>query len=130
MRHHLLAPAAFCACLLLAACGADDTAAPPQATGEESLPKPDAVSGSVTGMPNPGTPAAIPEPADDLAGDDEDPGMAPESIDAYDPNLPVNPQPPSAEGAVAVPPELTPTMPAPTPAADPVESRVAPPPEP
>ena len=40
--------------LLLAGCGKDAAPGTSGATGEDGLPKPDAVSGSVTGMPNPG----------------------------------------------------------------------------
>ncbi len=50
------------ACLLLAACGGDKTASPAQQRGEESLPKPEVASGSVTGMPNPGSPSTQPAP--------------------------------------------------------------------
>ena len=42
------------AALLLAGCGKDTAPGTSGATGEDGLPKPDAVSGSVTGMPNPG----------------------------------------------------------------------------
>lgn len=51
--------ATLVACLLLAACGKDAAKGAGGADGEDALPKPDAVSGSVTGMPNPGesTPA-------------------------------------------------------------------------
>lgn len=86
-------------CLLLAACGGDNTASPAQQRGEESLPKPEVASGSVTGMPNPGTPSAKPAPVaalpeiDDAHGIDngmgEDPPTplvlppgAPDGVDA------------------------------------------------
>ena len=52
--------AALLLCLLLAACGNSDDAARKAATGENELPAPDAVSGSVTGMPNPGKATVIP----------------------------------------------------------------------
>ena len=42
------------AALLLAGCGKGAAPGTTGATGEDGLPKPDAVSGSVTGMPNPG----------------------------------------------------------------------------
>ena len=42
------------ACLLSAGCGKDPAPGTSGAVGEESLPKPDPASGSVTGMPNPG----------------------------------------------------------------------------
>ncbi len=126
MRHHSLA--ILCVCLMLAACGADTTTTQQQQAGDESLPQPDAASGSVTGMPNPGTPSVLPPPADDLANESEDPLLTSEDGSAVDPNAPT--QPPEAgtpfEGAVP-PPETMPTMPAPTP--DPLESRIAPPPE-
>ena len=51
---HLSITAAMAACLLLAGCGKDAATGTSGATGEDGLPKPDAVSGSVTGMPNPG----------------------------------------------------------------------------
>lgn len=64
--------AAVAACLMLAGCGKDAAPGASGAAGEEGLPKPDAVSGSVTGMPNPGEstpnpgqPIDVP-PADDL----------------------------------------------------------------
>jgi len=60
------------AVLMLAGCGKDAAPGASGAAGEDGLPKPDAVSGSVTGMPNPGEstpnpgqPVEIP-PADDL----------------------------------------------------------------
>ena len=45
---------------LLVACGGDKAGAASGATGDNGLPKPGAVSGSVTGMPNPGTASAPP----------------------------------------------------------------------
>ncbi|MEO6155114.1 MAG: hypothetical protein ABIP16_05240, partial [Thermomonas sp.] len=78
MRPHRFA--IVCACLLLAACGGDKTASSHAQPGQESLPKPDVVSGSVTGMPNPGTPSAQPAPvavsADMDAANVIDDGMA------------------------------------------------------
>ena len=71
MRTSLFVPLIVCA--LLTACGGDDAAAGKNAAGEDALPKPGAVSGGVTGMPNPGesTPQpvtqAAPEPLPDLA---------------------------------------------------------------
>jgi hypothetical protein len=64
--------AAATACLLLAACGKDTAKGASGVAGEEGLPKPDPVSGSVTGMPNPGQSTPQPgqqvdaAPADDL----------------------------------------------------------------
>ena len=52
------------AALLLAGCGKDTAPGTSGATGEDGLPKPDAVSGSVTGMPNPGQSTPTPGPAD------------------------------------------------------------------
>ena len=42
------------AVLMLAGCGKDAAPGASGAAGDDGLPKPDAVSGSVTGMPNPG----------------------------------------------------------------------------
>lgn len=113
------------ACLLLAACGSDNAAAPSQQSGEETLPKPDAAAGSVTGMPNPGAPLA-PPPADELAIDD-DPGLEIEDADAIDPNMPVDPPASGDMEKADIPPEMFPPMPAPTP--EPTESRATPPSE-
>ncbi|HSD16464.1 MAG TPA: hypothetical protein VLC71_04275 [Thermomonas sp.] len=52
--------AAMAACLLLGGCGKDPAKGSSGAAGEDGLPQPDAVSGSVTGMPNPG--ASTPNP--------------------------------------------------------------------
>lgn len=41
-------------CLLVAACGGDKAGTASRQAGEDTLPKPDAVAGSVTGMPDPG----------------------------------------------------------------------------
>ena len=60
MRHRQLAT--LCACLFLAACGGDKTAAGQAKPGEEGLPRPDAAGGSVTGMPNPGMSSTQPAP--------------------------------------------------------------------
>lgn len=107
MRYHTLVPAVFCACLMLAACGADKTATPSQQTGEESLPRPDAAAGSVTGMPNPGTPSVLPPPADDLTTDNENPDIAIEDASAVDPNLPVDPPTITIDGTLGKPPADT-----------------------
>ncbi len=68
--------AAMGACLLVAGCGKDTARDASGPAGEEGLPKPDAVSGSVTGMPNPGKSTPNPgqpieaPPADDLGAAD------------------------------------------------------------
>ena len=117
MRHHTLALAVFCACLTLAACGDNNTAPPSQQTGEESLPQPDGPGGSVTGMPNPGTPSVLPPPADSTATDGEDAeiptGIDAQNADAIDPNLPVAPPTITIDGAFGKPPaDSMPVMPA------------------
>lgn len=53
--------ASLAAFLLLAGCGKDAAKGTVGPDGEEVLPKPEAVSGSVTGMPNPGD--STPDPA-------------------------------------------------------------------
>ena len=62
--------AAMAACLMLAGCGKDAAPGASGAAGEEGLPKPDAVSGSVTGMPNPGESTPNPGQPVDLPADD------------------------------------------------------------
>ena len=62
--------AAMAACLLLAGCGKDEAPGASGATGEDGLPKPDAVSGSVTGMPNPGESTPNPGQPVDLPPED------------------------------------------------------------
>ncbi len=52
MCHRIFLP--VLASALLAACGGDKAATSGHAQGDESLPQPGAVSGSVTGMPDPG----------------------------------------------------------------------------
>ena len=128
MRHQTLTLAILCAFLTLAACSDDTTAPLSQQPGEESLPQPGATGGSVTGMPNPGTPSALPPPADTMATDDEDPGIATEDGAAFDPNLPMNPPETGAAGEMSTPlPDTMPTMPAPVP--DPIEATTTPPPQ-
>ncbi len=125
--HH---PAILCACLLLAACGSDKSATPPASAADESLPKPDTASGSVTGMPNPGTPAVVPAPADNLATDNEDPEIATEDTPAVDPSLPQAPPTITLDGRLGKPPPDTmPVMPA-HPPADPQELQAQPTPPP
>ena len=58
------------AALLLAGCGKDAAPGTTGATGEDGLPKPDAVSGSVTGMPNPGESTPNPGQPVDVPPDD------------------------------------------------------------
>ena len=62
--------AAMAACLMLAGCGNDDAPGASGAAGEYGLPKPDAVSGSVTGMPNPGESTPNPGQPVDLPPED------------------------------------------------------------
>lgn len=130
MRHHHIAIAIFSGCLLVAACGKNTSATAQQQTAEESLPKPDAAAGSVTGMPNPGTPSTLPPPSDNLPPDNEESGDPAEDAGIMDSNLPLPspplppqpPQPPQAplppptfkvEGTLGKPPADTmPTMPA------------------
>lgn len=118
MHHHTFSAAIFCSCLTLAACGADKTATTQQQTSDESLPQPDAAGGSVTGMPNPGTPSVLSPPADGLATDNEDPAkesvdIATENTSTVDPNLPVSPPTITIEGPLGKPPADTmPVMPA------------------
>ncbi len=123
-QHHLTT---LCICLLLAACGGDKTAAGHAKTGEEGLPLPDAASGSVTGMPNPGTPSAPPPPLPEVPAEDDVSNINGNDGAAFDPNLPVAPPATPEIHENPNPPEMIPSMPAPAP--DPVESRVIPPPE-
>ena len=112
---------------LLVACGGDKTPPSQSQSGEEGLPQPGAAAGSVTGMPNPGTPSVQPAP---LPRRQTDEGLDIEVGDGtpVDPNLPIEPPVAGQQGEIAIPPpETMPTMPAPVP--DPVETRVVPPPE-
>lgn len=69
LKHFSIA-AAF-SVLLLAGCGKDAAPGSTGAVGEDGLPKPDAVSGSVTGMPNPGESTPNPgQPVDAPVVDD------------------------------------------------------------
>jgi len=124
----------LCACLLLAACSSDKATTPSSSTADENLPKPDSAAGSVTGMPNPGTPSAIPAPADNLAIGNENPDIAtedaPDDVPALDPNLPAPPPTVTLEGHLGKPPADTmPVMPA-HPPADPQQLQVQPVPTP
>lgn len=129
MRLHYPASILF-TCLLLAACGSDKATTPSSSTADENLPKPDAAAGSVTGMPNPGTPSALPAPADNLATDNEDPDIAAEDAPAVDPDLQTPPPTVTLEGHLGKPPADTmPVTPA-HPPADPAQSQVPPAPPP
>ncbi len=136
MRHHTLALAILCACLAIAACSDNKTAPLSQQAGEESLPQPDATGGSVTGMPNPGTPSVLPPPADTMATDAEDVGIGTETdvenVDAIDPNLPAAPPTITIDGVFGKPPaDSMPVMPAhpPLPAEPTDQSQIVMPPE-
>ena len=129
MRLHLPA-SVLCTCLLLVACGSDKSATPPTSSGDESLPQPDVAAGSVTGMPNPGTPVVVPPPADNLATDNEEPELAPVNPTDADPTLPRLPPNVTLEGRLGKPPPDTmPVMPA-HPPADAQEMQVQPTPTP
>lgn len=85
---------------MLAACAGESPESRASAQGEDSLPRPGASSGSVTGMPNPGTANAVP-PADGAIPDvtlvlpvEPGPGMA-------TPDQPTSPDP-SGDPAGAV----------------------------
>lgn len=96
--------AAMAACLLVAACGKDAAKSADGATGEESLPRPDAASGSVTGMPNPGQ--STPNPGQPVDLPPEDDLETPADIVPIDGEMPVDgdgmpqtamPEPPEPE---------------------------------
>ena len=95
---------AMAACLLLASCGNDTAKDARSAAGEDGLPKPDAVSGSVTGMPNPGESTPNPGQPVDLPPDDV--VETPTDIAPIDGEIPANvdgmpqtamPEPPEPE---------------------------------
>lgn len=79
------------ACLMLAACGGDKRAASAPQASSESLPQPDAAGGSVTGMPNPGTPATLRPPVQAMVADDLDSSVGSEVGITDDPALPAEP---------------------------------------
>ena len=87
---HARAITSFLCGMLLAACGNGEESTRQAATGDHALPAPDAVSGSVTGMPNPGeatvvpADATAPPPADAVVVEVEDP-MAPGDVNAMQP---------------------------------------------
>ncbi len=89
--------ATLLACVLLAACGGDKTNGN-GAGGDDGLPKPDAVSGSVTGMPDPGT--AAPQPAA-IAQAPTDADL-PANIELPEEDAPATDGEPGADAAVAV----------------------------
>ena len=61
MRHHVFP--LLLRSILLVACGSDQASEDARAQGGDALPKPGAVNGSVTGMPDPGTASAARGPA-------------------------------------------------------------------
>ncbi|MDQ3160176.1 MAG: hypothetical protein M3Q51_04030 [Pseudomonadota bacterium] len=127
MRHHMLAM--LCACSMLAACGSNENSPAQQQSGDEALPQPVTAGGSVTGMPNPGAPSVRPPPVQDPANYSVDEGFETDAGNGVDPDYPITTPETDDPGEIAIPPvETMPTMPAPVP--DPVESRIAPPPEP
>lgn len=113
------------ACVLLAACGGDKTNAGRTQEGEQTLPRPAAAGGSVTGMPDPGVASAVPAPAS--VPSPEIPA-APESDEPVDDTslndaanevpveAPAQPPPPPAPSPIApsAPPPNGPTTPTPT----------------
>ena len=99
-KHALALLLAACCCALLAACGRDDRNAAVQAAGdtEAPLPKPDAGTGSVTGMPaNPG-PGHVGPPVADA---DADASLPPTDMAGAEV------LPPPASGLPAPPPDTT-----------------------
>lgn len=111
MRTTRLSIAAALAALLLAGCGKDAAPGTSGAAGEDGLPKPDAVSGSVTGMPNPGEstpnpgqPVDVPAVEDLETGDAEAPvdGELPAEVDGMQT---ATPEPPQPESMPMPPPE-------------------------
>lgn len=80
---------AIAACLLLAGCGKDAAKGASGEGGEEGLPKPDAVSGSVTGMPNPGP--STPQPGQRIAAPPADIIETADAIVPVEGEMPVDP---------------------------------------
>lgn len=105
-RHRARSTAALALCLTLAACGNGDDAPRKTASGEDALPMPGTVAGSVTGMPNPGEAVVVPaapepvvDPGDIATADAPPmPGGA-EDVPASD--MPALPEP-GPDAAVAV----------------------------
>ena len=81
---------------LLAACSGNKPTGTGNTAGEESLPKPGTVDGSVTGMPAPG--ASTPDPGRTVA----DPASLPDDIALAATDTPTAQAEPGAEAAVAV----------------------------
>ena len=82
MHARALAPLLLCAAL--AACGGGDEETRKTTTGAEALPMPDAVRGSVTGMPNPGEATVVPVEVPEVPADPLDDGQ-PQDIASADP---------------------------------------------
>jgi hypothetical protein len=80
----------FCLCLLRAACGGRDKQREGDAaSAADGLPRPEAAARSVTGMPDPGRPLAVP-----AAPDGGDPALAGDTAVAS-PGAPATPGPPA-----------------------------------
>lgn len=112
MRTTRLSIVAALAVLLLAGCGKDAAPGTSGAAGEDSLPKPDAVSGSVTGMPNPGESTPNPgQPVDVPVADDLETGEAEAPVEGELPaevdDMPetATPEPPEPESMPMPPTE-------------------------
>ena len=115
------------ACALLAACGADKTAAN-GAQGEDVLPKPATAGRSVTGMPDPGTPGVQPMPATEQAPDIEelpDDIGDDDTVATDDPALQEPALPTDAAPDVQMPPETGDATTAPVGDAAPIEPKPA-----
>jgi len=107
-------PALLIVCTLLAACGQDKARDEARAQGGDALPAPGEVSGSVTGMPNPGA-ASAPRSAARAPDIIELPRQA-DAVDDMSGDVAL--QPPAEIGMPAVPydqagPELADAPPAP-----------------
>lgn len=121
MRHLAL----LCACLLLAACGGKGDGRDDAATADGNLPIPAGTPRSVTGMPDPGRPLAVPreaQPAEagtmaveaDMASEAEtaatdgaeagSPDSAPPVVELAEEPAPAPPTHPVAEPTPSVPP--------------------------
>ena len=95
--------------LLLAGCGKDAAPGTSGAAGEDGLPKPDAVTGSVTGMPNPGE--STPSPGQPVDVPPEDLHEMPADIVPVDGGIPADIQQIPEGGTPEMP--ASPTTPAP-----------------
>ena len=96
--------AAMAACLLLAGCGKDPAKGTSGAAGEDGLPKPDAVSGSVTGMPNPG--ASTPNPGQRVEAAPADVVEIPDAIAPVDGGVAPDPETIPQGGTPELPPDV------------------------